>query len=364
MFKGITRLLIAAVTSAGMFVTVNASAAADVDFSGETIELIAPYTEGGGADVYARMFIPFLQKHLPGQPNVIIRNLPGGASIMGNNRFEASAKPDGKMLVVTSSSTLVAQLMGGAKREFNVLKWRQLIVSPQGTIIYASSRTGVEGKDLVADIEKLRGQTVRYGVKQPDAGELRNILGFDLLDLNVENIFGLARGEVRQAMLRGEMELNHDTALRYVSSATDFVESGQFVPLWTLGFPDGKEIVRDPLLSDLPTINEAYIAVNGKAPEGPKYDAFRAFVNLGVAASKGFALPEGTSDEIRDVYVEAIKKSLADPEFLKIAGEEVGAYPQLFGDAADAAIREAVDLSPEVDAWLKSYMLDKFDFKM
>lgn len=365
MLKDLRSLCKGVALSAALLIgSVTAAAAQAVDFSGETIELIAPYTEGGGADVYARMFIPFLQKYLPGKPTVIIRNLPGGASILGNNKFQATAKPDGKMLVVTSSSTLVAQLLGGDKRKFDVLKWRQINVSPQGTVIYATAKTGVTGKDIVGDIKKLKDQKVRYGAKQPDAGELRNIFGFDLLALNVETIFGLARGEVRQAMLRGELELNHDTSESYNSSVQSFVDSGQFVPLWTLGFPEGEKIVRDPVFKDFPTINEAYAAINGKEPEGPAYAAFRAFVNLGVAASKGFALPEGTPDDIRNAYIEAIKKALSDEDFKKIASDELGAYPQLFGDEADFAIQQAVGLSPEVSAWLKAYLLEKFDLKI
>ena len=364
MLQSIKTLFAGAVASAALLAAMTSANAQDADFSCDSVELIAPYTEGGGADVYARMFIPFLEKYLPGNPSVIIRNMPGGASIMGNNHFEATAEPDGCMIVVTSSSTLVAQLLGGDKREFDVLKWRQINVTPQGTIIYAAADTGVTGKDLVADIEKLRGQQVRYGAKQPDAGELRNILAYDLLDLGVETIFGLARGEARQAMLRGEIELNHDTSESYASSVQSFVDSGEFVPLWTLGFPEGENIVRDPAFEELPTINEAYKAVHGKDPEGPAYEAFKAFVNLGVAASKGFALPEGTPDAIRDAYVDAVKKTLAHPEFLEVAGAELGNYPQLFADDADFAIQQAVGFGPEVKSWLENYLLEKFDFKV
>ena len=76
------------------------------------------------------------------------------------------------------------------------------IVSPQGTVAYAITKTGVTGKDPVADIQTLRKQKLKYGSKQPDAGELRVILAFELLGMNVDTVFGLARGEVRQAMMR------------------------------------------------------------------------------------------------------------------------------------------------------------------
>ena len=83
-----------------------------VDFSGKKIELIVPYREGGGSDTYARLFTPFLQKYLPGKPKILIRNFPGGGSIKGSNKFEKRARPDGTSFVVTSSSTMVAQLFG------------------------------------------------------------------------------------------------------------------------------------------------------------------------------------------------------------------------------------------------------------
>jgi hypothetical protein len=55
-----------------------------------TIEWVIPFAEGGGSDVWARFMAPFLSKHLPGRPNVIIRNVPGGGSITGTNDFYAA----------------------------------------------------------------------------------------------------------------------------------------------------------------------------------------------------------------------------------------------------------------------------------
>jgi tripartite-type tricarboxylate transporter receptor subunit TctC len=337
--------------------------AADVSFAGKTVNIIVPYTEGGGTDLYARLFVPYLRKHLPGNPTVVIRNMPGGGSIMGSNHFHKNAKPDGLTIVGTSSSTLVAQLLAGKKREFDVLKWRHFIVSPQGTVAYVTTKTGANGKDSVADIETLRKQKLKYGSKQPDAGELRVILAFELLGMNVDTVFGLARGEVRQAMMRGEIELNHDTAETYLVNGEKMAKDGQIVPLFTLGYPKGEDIIRDPTFPKLMTASELYEKLNGKAASGPLYQAYKSFVNLGVASSKGFALPPGTSDEIRDVYVAAMKKTLDDPEFKKASGDEVGDYPQLFGKDADFAIKQAVDLSPETDKWLLDFLSSKYGFK-
>jgi len=336
---------------------------AEVNFAGKTVTVVVPYTEGGGTDLYARLFVPYLRKHLPGNPAVVIRNMPGGGSIMGSNQFDKTAKPDGLTIVATSSSTLVAQLLAGKKREFDVLKWRHFIVSPQGTVAYVITKTGAKGQDPVADIQTLRKQKLKYGSKQPDAGELRVILAFELLGMNVDTVFGLARGEVRQAMMRGELELNHDTAETYLANGEKMQKDGLIVPLFTLGYPKGADIIRDPTFPKLMTAGELYEKLNGKPPSGPLYEAYKGFVNLGVAASKGFALPKGTPDEIRDAYVTAVKKTIDDPDFKKGAGDEVGDVPQLFGNDADFAIKQAVDLSPETNKWLLDFLSSKYGFK-
>jgi tripartite-type tricarboxylate transporter receptor subunit TctC len=338
--------------------------AAAADFSGKKIQLITPYREGGGADTFSRLFAPYLEKYLPGKPTILIRNLPGGGSIKGSNKFEASAKPDGLTFVATSSSTLAAQLFGGKKRKFDVLKWRMIIVASMGTIVYAHPSTGATGKDIVADIKKLRGQELLYGAKKPNAGELRTIVAFDLLGLNVRSIFGLSRGPARKAFMRSELTIAHDTVGAYFKKVEKLVKQGKAIPIFTLGYPQGGKIVRDPGMTHLPTIPEVYEKVNGKAPSGPQYEALESLLALGISASKGLALPKGTSDEILNTYIEAAKQAADDKEFQKRGKKIFGPYPQLYGKDAAAAIKKAVDLSPETSKWLKGFLLKNFDLKV
>ena len=56
------------------------------DFAGKTIEWIIPLQVGGGSDTWARFHLPFLQRTLPGQPTVVIRNITGGGGITGGHR--------------------------------------------------------------------------------------------------------------------------------------------------------------------------------------------------------------------------------------------------------------------------------------
>ena len=73
------------------------SARAAVTFERKTISLICPFGVGGGGDLWARFIAPFLSKYLPGQPNVVVENRPGGGSISGTNAFAATANHDAHM---------------------------------------------------------------------------------------------------------------------------------------------------------------------------------------------------------------------------------------------------------------------------
>jgi tripartite-type tricarboxylate transporter receptor subunit TctC len=52
--------------------------AQNASFAGKTIEWVIPFGVGGGSDVWARFNAPFLTKYLPGNPNVVVKNVPGG----------------------------------------------------------------------------------------------------------------------------------------------------------------------------------------------------------------------------------------------------------------------------------------------
>ena len=162
----------AAAAAIGASVALAPLAGQAADFSGKKVTILVPFKEGGGADVYARLWQPFLQKYLPGQPTVIVRNDPGGASIKGANKFQKT-KGDGLTAMACSTSTLIPFALGVSKVKYDVLSWRPVILSPQGSIFYARPTTNVKGQDVVADVNALRGQKLNFGAKNPTSSELR-----------------------------------------------------------------------------------------------------------------------------------------------------------------------------------------------
>ena len=72
-------------------------------YQGKTITIIRGGEPGGSGDMQARALIPFLKKTIPGEPTIVIENMPGAAGMKAVNYIYSSAKPDG--LTIASAGT-------------------------------------------------------------------------------------------------------------------------------------------------------------------------------------------------------------------------------------------------------------------
>jgi tripartite-type tricarboxylate transporter receptor subunit TctC len=71
-------------------------AAADTPFyKGKTLTVLINYATGGPTDIEGRLVAKHLPKHIPGQPFVIVNNMPGAGGITATNYLGEVAKPDG-----------------------------------------------------------------------------------------------------------------------------------------------------------------------------------------------------------------------------------------------------------------------------
>jgi tripartite-type tricarboxylate transporter receptor subunit TctC len=175
------------IAAAAAAVTLGAPALAQTDFSGQTIEWIIPFGTGGGSDTWARFNAPFLSKHLPGNPTVVVINEPGGGSTRGTNLFAQRARPDGLTILGTSGSTQFPYLLGDPRVRYEYQDWSVVMVGPTGGVAYVSPSTGVESID---DVANLQGQRLVYASQGATSLDLVPMLAFKLLGLDVKYVFG------------------------------------------------------------------------------------------------------------------------------------------------------------------------------
>jgi tripartite-type tricarboxylate transporter receptor subunit TctC len=72
--------------------------AQDMPWKGKPIIMILGSAPGGGYDTFARTIAPHLGRHLPGQPTIVIQNMPGAGSLLATNHLYNVAARDGSVI--------------------------------------------------------------------------------------------------------------------------------------------------------------------------------------------------------------------------------------------------------------------------
>ncbi|WP_135470171.1 Bug family tripartite tricarboxylate transporter substrate binding protein [Crenalkalicoccus roseus] len=350
------RGLLAATAAAGLGGRATPAAAqSNVSFAGRTVEWVIPFAVGGGSDVWARFLAPYLSRHLPGRPTVVIRNVPGGGSITGTNEFVARARPDGLSIIGTSGSTQVPYLLGDPRVRYDYRKLIPVLVSPTGGVVYLPARLGVAN---ASELGKLRGQQLVYASQGPTSLDIVPMLAFLVLGLDVRHVFGLrGRGEGRLAFERGEATIDYQTTSAYLTNVVPLVRAGNAVPIFSWGVLDRDgNVQRDPTFPDLPHFVEAYEMMHGRQPSGTEFNAYLAFFGSGFAAQKPVLLPEGTPRPIVAAYRKAFEDAVADPELQAGKGEVLGEYEQAVGDGIERLYEVATTIDLEARNWVRNHL--------
>ena len=94
-------------------------------FTGKQITMIVPSGVGGGYDLYGRFLARFIGKHIPGNPTVVVKNMPAAGGIGAANHLYSVAAPDGLTIGVFQNSITLNQLgkVSGSKFDVRKLGW-------------------------------------------------------------------------------------------------------------------------------------------------------------------------------------------------------------------------------------------------
>jgi tripartite-type tricarboxylate transporter receptor subunit TctC len=119
-------------------------------YSGKQMSMIVPVPVGGGYDVYARFLARHLGKHIPGNPSIIVRNMPGAGGLIAANYLASIAPQDGLTLEIIASTITHKQLARSAGVQFDVRKFAWI-----GNMSVASSICALSGPAANLPVEDL-----------------------------------------------------------------------------------------------------------------------------------------------------------------------------------------------------------------
>jgi tripartite-type tricarboxylate transporter receptor subunit TctC len=104
-----------------------AAADAVADFyHGRQVQFLNAATPGGGYDTYARTIAPVLAKHIPGNPTIIVQNMPGaGGVVLGNYLYNVAAK-DGLTIGLLNNTVPFEPMYKNRQAQFDAAKFNWL----------------------------------------------------------------------------------------------------------------------------------------------------------------------------------------------------------------------------------------------
>jgi tripartite-type tricarboxylate transporter receptor subunit TctC len=329
-----------------------AATTTDGDYAGETVELIIPLAEGGGTDTWARFIGTELTRSMPGQPGFSPVNEAGGEGISGTNRFASSAEPDGTEVLVGTATTVVPWVLGRSEVTYDFNQLTPILVNGTGGVIYARADAGVTGPADLLD----RDTPLRFGGISATGLDLTTLVAFDLLEADIDAIFGFeGRGPVNLALQRGEIDIDYQTTSAYGPAVEKIVEDGTAVPLMAFGqIDESGQVVRDPNFPDIPTVAEVYEDLNGEAPSGEKFEAYKKMLELTYTFQKSMWVPHDTPPEAVALLRESADELGKSAEFQEAAADVLGGYPLL----ADEQLAEGVSNAYTVDPDMRKYLID------
>lgn len=326
-----------------------AQASAPFSFQGKTVTIIVPVAAGGASDIIARVYSRYLPKFLPGNPNVIVRSMPGAGGTIGAN-YVNRAKPDGLTALAAGGSPMMSDLFDLKAADYELVKMPAVIGFNAGSMAYAKG--GLVSKP--EDLPNAKG--IIFG-SNPATDGYMFLAAKELLPISTERLtFAYSGGaEHRRAFLIGEINTGTTTYSAYVETIAPLEAKGEAMLLFQFGILDEKgDLVRGAGMPPIYTFKELYEKVNGKPPSGAAWDAYKALVAVGVNYDKVLLLPPSTPENVVKAYWTACEAMVKDAEFKKVAEPLVGVVGKWgVGPAYDKEFKQNFKMDSKAIDWLK-----------
>jgi tripartite-type tricarboxylate transporter receptor subunit TctC len=305
-------------------------------YEGKTLTIVVGYKPGGGYDSYARLIAKHLPKYLPGNPTIVIQNMPGANSIIGANHLYGVAKPDGLTIGTFNNGLVIAQLtrVEGVSYDLTKISWIGSVANDAAVL---TLRSDLPIK-TVDDLRRTK-EPVIIGATGPGSSTFDfPALLKEFAGINVKIIPGYSSSsDVMLAIERKEV----DGRAGSYASILPFIERGLVRPLV-------RTRVSVPEIEKLPVDEDLATSAKGKA--------ILAIRSTPEAIYRPYAAPPGTPAETMKILRDAFAKDTSDKDLL--ADAKKGKLPIAYVSAEDSLklVREVLNQPPEMVAEIAKYI--------
>lgn len=299
-------------------------------YRGKSINLVVPFSPGGYYDVGARLVGRHMGNHIPGNPQIVVQNQPGGGGIGLANRLGAGANNDGTMIAVLQRGLPLLALTGDKN-----VRYDPLTIPWIGSIsAYATDAfiLAVNASHPVKHVSELRKPGVKLKVGANQSGSTNLTLALicrDILGMNYEIVRGYpGAANINLAQQNGEVDGQFADVSFFATNMKTQWESKGLTPIVQLG-----RRTRLESLPDVPTARELV--------DDPEKKAFLVFAETPFFAALPVAAPVGIPADRLDALKKAFMAMAKDDAFLGEARRMQYTVDPISGDEVLEIIREA-----------------------
>jgi tripartite-type tricarboxylate transporter receptor subunit TctC len=296
-------------------------------YRGKTVNMVVGFTAGGGYDVYARVLARHLGRHIPGNPNVVVQNMPGAGSLKATQYVYSIAPKDGSVLATVGRGMAIEPLFSDAKFDATKLTWLGSIASDTSVCATWHASPVKTYADMLTREFSLGG--IGVGA-DPDTFALitRNVFG-----AKVKLVTGYPGGnDINLAMERGEVDGRCGWSWSSLKSQKNWLKQVNLLVQYALE--------KNPDLPDVPMALE-------RAGNDEQRQVLRLLVAGQYVGRPFFSSPDIPADR-KAALRQAFDAAMKDPQFLAEAAKLDLEVTPVTGARIDEFLAELYRTPPEL----------------
>ena len=265
---------------------------------GKVVTLYIGGGVGGGVDALARSLTPYLSKHLPANPPIIIKNLPGAGGMQAVELLYATAPKDGTAIGTTATGPIVEPVLGTTPVHYDLRKfiWFGSLATDQTTCFTWQSSS-------VKSIEDAKKREVPLSTTGARSNStLIPLMLNTMLGTRFKMIPGYDGGTAMLAVERGEVDGRCTSIGSIHATNPDWITGKKITMLVQVGLEKDPGFAKVPLALDL-------------APSARDRAAMEFFL-IPSEIQDPYMLPPGVPDALVAAWRRAFDQAVADPGFL------------------------------------------------
>ncbi len=304
-------------------------------YKGKEVAIIVAHFPGTGFDVYSRVLVRHMGRHIPGNPSMVVKNMAGASGLTAANWLYATAPKDGTHMGIFAHTVALENIFGNEQARFDASKFVWVgNMEKSATFCITTKASGVSTLAELQQKQVIFGGTGATGPLVVLSNGIKNLLG-----ANIKLITGYKGAlDVKAAMQRGEVGGTCGMIWSHLRTAwKDMLDTGEInLVVQTSGDP-------------VPGVKAAHVRDFVKSQEDAQLFGLVFMVG---ELGRNYALPPGVPEERVAALRKAFMATMADRQFREEAeklgvevvpsdGEDVAKSWRAYSSAAPATVERA-----------------------